>query len=132
MGIWFFVQVQYICQKVQFARPFLSWQHGTTADDYWVPSNIYSDNNIIGVVGASHGYIVTMSDFIGLGDGVGFHNYVHAKTEASSTIDLILFGKEFAYDKGVMPNNQLFLFGYSQGGHATMATVRELQKITQA
>lgn len=107
--------------------PVLSWQHGTTANDYWVPSNIYSDNNIIGVVGASHGYIVTMSDFIGLGDGVGFHNYVHAKTEASSTIDLILFGKEFAYDKGVMPNNQLFLFGYSQGGHATMATVRELQ-----
>ena len=107
--------------------PVLSWQHGTTANDSWVPSNIYSDNNVIGVVAASHGYIVTMSDFIGLGDGVGFHNYVHAETEASSTIDLILFGKEFAYDKGVMPNNQLFLFGYSQGGHATMATVRELQ-----
>jgi len=107
--------------------PVLSWQHGTTANDSWVPSNIYSDNNVIGVVAASHGYIVTMSDFIGLGDGVGFHNYVHADTQASSVIDLILLGKEFAYDKGVMPNNQLFLIGYSQGGHATMATVREIE-----
>ena len=42
-----------------------------------------------------------MSDFIGLGDGTGFHNYVHAESEASSTIDLILYGKPFAYDKGV-------------------------------
>ena len=108
--------------------PVLSWQHGTSANDNWAPSNIYSDNNIIGVVAASHGYIVTMSDFIGLGEGVGFHNYVHAETEASSTIDLILLGKEFAYDKGVMPSDQLFLIGYSQGGHATMAAVREIEE----
>ena len=107
--------------------PVLSWQHGTTSYDLWAPSNVLSDNNIIGVVGASHGYIVTMSDFIGLGEGVGFHNYIHADSEASSTIDLILYGKEFAYDKGVMPSDQLFLFGYSQGGHATMATVREIE-----
>ena len=58
--------------------PVLSWQHGTTSYDLWAPSNVLSDNNVIGVVGASHGYIVTMSDFIGLGEGVGFHNYVHA------------------------------------------------------
>jgi len=108
--------------------PVLSWQHGTSANDNWAPSNIYSDNNVIGVVAASHGYIVTMSDFIGLGEGVGFHNYVHAETEASSTIDLILLGKEFAYDKGVMPSDQLFLIGYSQGGHATMAAVREIEE----
>tara|TARA_Y100001968_G_scaffold292579_1_gene297878 strand:- start:177 stop:1508 length:1332 start_codon:yes stop_codon:yes gene_type:complete len=108
--------------------PVLAWQHGTTASDQWVPSNISSDNNVIGTLGASQGYIVIMSDFIGLGDGVGFHNYVHADTEASSTIDLILFGKEFAYGKGVDSNDQLFLMGYSQGGHATMAAVREIEE----
>ena len=26
-----------------------------------------------------------------------------------------------------MPSDQLFLFGYSQGGHATMAAVREIE-----
>jgi len=118
----------YLPKGTTCPSPVLSWQHGTSANDTWVPSNIYSDNNVIGVVAASHGYIVMMSDFIGLGDGVGFHNYVHADTEASSTIDLILLGKEFAYDKGVMPSAQLFLIGYSQGGHATMAAVREIEQ----
>ena len=118
----------YLPKGTTCPSPVLSWQHGTSANDTWAPSNIYSDNNVIGVVAASHGYIVTMSDFIGLGDGVGFHNYVHADTEASSTIDLILLGKEFAYDKGVMPSAQLFLMGYSQGGHATMAAVREIEQ----
>ena len=118
----------YLPKGTTCPSPVLSWQHGTSANDTWAPSNIYSDNNVIGVVAASHGYIVTMSDFIGLGDGVGFHNYVHADTEATSTIDLILLGKEFAYDKGVMPSAQLFLIGYSQGGHATMAAVREIEQ----
>ena len=118
----------YLPKGTTCPSPVLSWQHGTSANDTWAPSNIYSDNNVIGVVAASHGYIVTMSDFIGLGDGVGFHNYVHADTEATSTIDLILLGKEFAYDKGVMPSAQLFLMGYSQGGHATMAAVREIEQ----
>ena len=118
----------YLPKNTECPSPILAWQHGTTASDTWVPSNIYSDNNVIGALGASQGYIVVMSDFIGLGDGVGFHNYVHADTEASSTIDLILYGKQFAYGKGVDPSNQLFLMGYSQGGHATMAAVREIEE----
>ena len=111
------------------SAPILSWQHGTESNDYGAPSNVgNTDNDLMGVIGASHGYIVTMSDFIGLGEGEGFHNYVHAETQASSTIDLIIFGKEFATNMlGIEPNEQLFLFGYSQGGHATMATVREIE-----
>ena len=93
--------------------PILSWQHGTESDDSGAPSNIgYTSNDLTGVIAASHGYIVTMSDFIGLGDGEGFHNYVHADTEASATIDLIIYGKEFSTEMlGIEPNNQLFLFG---------------------
>ena len=69
-----------------------------------------------------------MSDFIGLGDGEGIHNYMHAKTQATSTIDLILIAKEISNEIiGVESNDQLFLFGYSQGGHATMATVKEIE-----
>ncbi len=118
----------YLPKETICPSPVLSWQHGTSANDSWVPSNIDSDNNVIGVVAASHGYIVTMSDFVGLGDGVGFHNYMHADTQSSSSIDLIIMGKQFAYDKGVIPNSQLFLIGYSQGGHATMGMVREIQE----
>ena len=118
----------YLPKNTLCPSPILAWQHGTTASDTWVPSNIYSDNNVIGTIGASQGYVVVMSDFIGLGEGIGFHNYVHADTEASSTIDLILYSKPFAYGKGVDVSDQLFLIGYSQGGHATMAAVREIEE----
>ena len=118
----------YLPRGTSCPSPVLSWQHGTAVKDSAAPSNMTSNNKRIGVIAASHGYIVTMSDFIGLGEGIGFHNYVHAETEASSIIDLIIFGKEFAYDKGVMSNDQLFLMGYSQGGHATMAAVREIEQ----
>ena len=109
--------------------PVLSWQHGTESNDDGAPSNVGDNyNDLMGVVGAASGYIVTMSDFIGLGEGEGIHNYVHADTEASSIIDLIIYGKEFATEMlGISPNNQLFLFGYSQGGHATMAAVKEIE-----
>ena len=111
------------------SAPILSWQHGTESNDNGAPSNVgNTDNDLMGVISASHGYIVVMSDFIGLGEGEGFHNYVHAETQASATIDLILYGKELATNiLGIEPNSQLFLFGYSQGGHATMATVREIE-----
>ena len=117
----------YLPKGATCPSPVLSWQHGTAVKDSAAPSNMKSNNKRIGVIAASHGYIVTMSDFIGLGEGIGFHNYVHAQTEASSIIDLIIFGKEFAYDKGVMASEQLFLMGYSQGGHATMAAVKEIE-----
>ena len=109
--------------------PILSWQHGTESNDNGAPSNVGNNyNDLIGVIGAANGYIVTMSDFIGLGEGEGIHNYVHADTEASSTIDLIIYGKELATELlGVSPSDQLFLFGYSQGGHATMAAVKEIE-----
>ena len=45
----------YLPKNTQCPSPILAWQHGTTASDTWVPSNIYSDNNILGALGASQG-----------------------------------------------------------------------------
>ena len=119
----------YLPSGINCPPPVLSWQHGTMSDNYYAPSNIGNTNNdLMGVICAANGYIVTMSDFIGLGEGEGMHNYVHANTEASATIDIIKYGKEIASEiLGFPTNNQLFLFGYSQGGHATMATVKEIE-----
>ena len=94
---------------INCSAPILSWQHGTATHNDDIPSNLQSANNILGIIAASHGYIVMMSDYIGLGEGEGIHNYVHADTEASSIIDLIIYGKEFAIDMNIQPNNQLFL-----------------------
>ena len=106
--------------------PILSWQHGTIVSDSAAPSEKI-DDNIIGVVSASHGYVVVMSDYLGLGSGEGFHNYCHSSTEASAVIDLIINSKDLISSFGLELNNQLFLMGYSQGGHATMATVKDIE-----
>ncbi len=104
--------------------PILSWQHGTIVADFSAPSQKIN-NNIIGLVAASHGYVVVMSDYLGLGEGYGFHNYCHSDTESSAVINLILETIEFISPQNF--NGQLFLMGYSQGGHATMAAVKEIE-----
>ena len=116
-----FIPLDFTCPA-----PILSWQHGTVVSDSGAPSeNI--ENSAIGIVSASHGYIVFMSDYLGLGSGEGFHNYCHAQTEASAVIDLIIEGNIFVESLGFETNGQLFLMGYSQGGHATMATVKAIE-----
>jgi len=75
--------------------PILSWQHGTVVANSGAPSQKI-DEALIGIASASHGYIVIMSDYLGLGEGDGFHNYCHAETESSAIIDLILAATEFS------------------------------------
>ena len=109
------------------SAPILSWQHGTIVADSGAPSqNI--NNNTIGIIAASHGYIVLMSDYLGLGEGEGFHNYCHAETEALAVKDLIISSLDFFEAQNITTNNQLFLMGYSQGGHATMASVKKIEE----
>ncbi len=108
--------------------PIISWQHGTIVSDTSAPSQQINDENFIGVLAASHGYIVLMSDYLGLGEGDGIHNYCHSETEASSVIDLIVSSFDFYDLQNIEHNNQLFLMGYSQGGHATLASVKELEE----
>ena len=111
-----------------FNSPILSWQHGTAVSNMGVPSAQIDNQNSLGIMAASHGYITLMSDYLGLGEGEGDHNYCHSKTEASAIINLILASKDFTESQGVGIGEQLFLMGYSQGGHATMAAVKEIEE----
>lgn len=111
-----------------FPSPILSWQHGTAVSNLAVPSAQIDNQNTIGIISASHGYITLMSDYLGLGEGEGAHNYCHSETEASAVIDLIISGRDFAEEQGMGVGDQVFLMGYSQGGHATMAAVKEIEQ----
>lgn len=107
--------------------PLVSYQHGTVARKTDVPS-FNSSEAEIGKVFASVGYIVCMPDYIGLGTSPGLHPYVHAKSEADAAIDLLKAAKMLTEELDFAINDQLFLFGYSQGGHATAALHRELEE----
>ena len=101
--------------------PFAVYNHGTTLRKNDVPSN-NNPEAIIGKVFSAGGYFVCMPDYIGMGDSPGFHPYVHAKSEATASIDMVRAAREYLSTTNFVDNNELFLTGYSQGGHACMAT----------
>ena len=108
------------------AAPLVSYQHGTITLKTDVPSAL-SAEAFIGIVLGATGYAAASPDYLGLGDSPGFHPYHHAKSEATATIDLLRAARAYCQISSIALNGQLFLCGYSQGGHATMATHRELE-----
>jgi hypothetical protein len=76
---------------------------------------------------ASDGYLVLMPDYIGMGRGDRSHLYMHAKTEADAAVDMLKVVSDSLQLFGVQSFGKLFISGYSQGGHATLATHRMLQ-----
>ncbi|NND31782.1 MAG: T9SS type A sorting domain-containing protein [Saprospiraceae bacterium] len=105
----------------------IAYQHGTVPDRQSVPSNQSSEADLA-LIFASQGYITTAADYLGLGNSRGFHPYVHAKTEASAGIDLLIAGRDLAVQNGIDSIPNIFVCGYSQGGHAAMAMAQALQE----
>lgn len=107
--------------------PMLVFQHGTVGSKEDVPSNLNGGYQLAAIFGG-FSYISIAPDYLGLGESRGFHPYVHAATEASASIDMI-FATQTLVEQlaNTALNEQLFLTGYSQGGHAAMALHRELE-----
>ena len=103
--------------------PMAVYNHGTTLRKNNVPS-YNNPESIIGKVFSAGGYFVCMPDYIGMGDSPGFHPYVHGHTEATASIDMVRAAREYLSTTNFVDNNELFLTGYSQGGHACMATTK--------
>ncbi len=109
--------------------PRLVYQHGTSSSKTDVPSfNVQTNGEgIIGWLFAGLGFTTLMPDYLGLGVSDGFHPYVHAATEASVAADLLRALPAFNTQYGYHTNDQLFMTGYSQGGHASMALHRAVE-----
>lgn len=76
---------------------------------------------------AVDGYAVLFPDYIGLGRGEKFHLYQHAESEGQASVDMLFAIQELDSILGLKKTEQLFLTGYSQGGHATLATNQMIQ-----
>jgi pimeloyl-ACP methyl ester carboxylesterase len=110
--------------------PLTSYQHGTVIHRDGVPSRL-SYEITLGILFGATGNIVSMPDYLGLGDSPGMHPYVHAKSEATASVDMLRASKDVLAELKVDDNGQLFLFGYSQGGHSTMALTKEIEEFHQ-
>jgi pimeloyl-ACP methyl ester carboxylesterase len=111
--------------------PLISYQHGTQSKKDQVFSYLKGEW-IVGVAGAATGYLACLPDYIGLGFSPGIHPYQHAETEARAVIDMLRAAREIAAREGLNLSDELFLLGYSQGGHATMAAHREIEENLEA
>lgn len=107
--------------------PLLAYCHGTVLHDDDVPSRNNTEASI-GKIFACDGYVVVMPDYLGLGDHPGTHPYVHAQSEATATLDAMRAAKEFVEnEENLLFNDEVFITGYSQGGHGAMATYKYIQ-----
>jgi len=110
--------------------PRLVYQHGTSGSRTGVPSlNYDGGEGQVGLLFAGLGYVAFLPDYLGLGlTSRGFHPYVHAASEAWAAMDMLRAGEQFCQQQQVFVNSQLFITGYSQGGHGAMALHRAIEK----
>lgn len=75
------------------------------------------------------GFATLQPDYIGFGDSSEhYHPFVLKDSLANATVDFIKQVKVFASDNNITLNNQLFLTGYSEGGYASMATLKKIEE----
>lgn len=109
------------------SAPLISYQKGTRLKKE-VPEASLDGENLILAVLATDGYAVCSPDYLGLGTSDGLQYYMHAQTEAWTVIDQLRAARIFLDSINFSLDSQLFLTGYSQGGHATMAAQREIEQ----
>lgn len=105
------------------ARGLASWQHGTTTTRGDVPSNLSTEGVAAAILCAGNGYATVAADYLGLGVSPLTHTYYAADDTARAVIDLLDAARRIP---GV-PDSAPFLTGFSQGGHATLATQQALE-----
>ena len=106
--------------------PMISAFRGTIFSDTEAPS----ENSLIYgfEVFAAAGYATVMPDMIGFGSSKEMvQHYYNQATNGRVAIDMIRASHEFFSERDILLNDQLFLFGYSQGGFITMATQQAIE-----
>jgi pimeloyl-ACP methyl ester carboxylesterase len=109
------------------AMPMMAYLHGTKikkSETFYYLNGEWS----LGVLSATHGYAMCLPDYLGLGPSPGIHPYQHARSEATASVDIFRACRIICEEEGRELNDQLFLVGYSQGGHSVMATHRMIQE----
>lgn len=105
----------------------LSYQNGTNTQNSNAPS-VSPDYELYQLIEyvASTGFIVSVPDYLGFGASLNmFHPYYDKKSTVESVTDMLWAVKEMANNYlQVVPKNDLYIMGYSQGGWSTL----QLQK----
>jgi dienelactone hydrolase len=106
--------------------PVMIYNHGTEICRQF--SCDFTGEQSICLAFAADGYIVLTPDYISLGKGERTQLYLNSKAESGASVDMLIAVQDVLPQLNVKVSKQLFVTGYSQGGHAAMATTRLLQQ----
>jgi hypothetical protein len=114
---------------VNEALPLFSYQHSTILDRELVPSRFSFSTleSLLPIFIASQGFVTAAPDMIGLGDSPGFHPFLIAETAVNAVTDILPIAQEIASFEKIDTIEEVYLMGYGEGGHSTMAVHRELE-----
>ena len=88
-----------------------------------------SETLMLAAMYAAQGYAVVATDYLGFAKSeYPYHPYLHADSEASSVIDSIRAARKAATALSASLSGKVMLAGYSQGGHASMAAHRAIER----
>lgn len=88
-----------------------------------------AETALLATIYAAHGYAVVATDYLGYaGSHYPYHPYLHADSEASSVVDSIRAARHVAREQGLPLSGKVMVAGYSQGGHASMAAQRAIER----
>lgn len=127
-GSWRNASGIYYVPKVDKPVPYFMFGHGTQIQKHRDISDGDSQQFIC-LAHAADGYAAMYPDYYGIGKGEGKHLYQHAWSEAHAFIYMLYAIDELNKTLNVKHNGQLFLTGYSQGGHASMAAHKYLEEL---
>jgi pimeloyl-ACP methyl ester carboxylesterase len=111
--------------------PLLLLCHGTELLRHKVPSRLAGSERPLAILTASSGIAVAMPDYPGMGIGEGFHPYCHAESIANAGVDFIRAVRTWFNSPGPSSyyrlDDKLFIAGYSEGGLAAMAVLKQIE-----
>jgi pimeloyl-ACP methyl ester carboxylesterase len=106
-------------------RGVVSWQHGTASLRTAAPSSLDAANGLLpAAFFAGHGYLLVAPDYLGFGASEEPHSYYHTASMARVVVDLLSAAKTLMSRNGIDWPGHVFLSGFSQGGHASLAAQR--------
>ncbi|MFD0360205.1 alpha/beta fold hydrolase [Nocardia sp. GCM10030253] len=107
----------------------VSYEHGTLSLKSDAPSvnGTTRPDRARTIMFAAAGYAAVAPDYLGLGEGPGFHPYTHAPTEVSASVDLLRAARTIAAQQQREFDPDILVTGFSQGGQAATALGKALQ-----
>lgn len=110
-------------------RPVIAWAHGTVGQaDKCAPSranNVLADTNDWLDVAMQRGYVVTATDYLGLGTP-GPKSYLIGQQEAADVVNSVRAVHELP---NLQAGNRWVVWGHSQGGNSSLWTGALAQKL---